>query len=86
MKRADRRFPLNSPGSVQSLCVPGLMAVKRMEEEGVGAYLDAMVCVVDCVNFAGYEDTSYTAKLQARYTDLVLLNKWEHVRRLPCAL
>jgi G3E family GTPase len=56
------------------------MAVKRMEEEGVGAYLDAMVCVVDCVNFAGYEDTSYTAKLQARYTDLVLLNKWEHVR------
>jgi G3E family GTPase len=25
----------------------------------------------------GYEDTSYTAKLQARYTDLIVFNKWE---------
>lgn len=27
----------------------------------------------------GYEDTSYTAKMQARYTDLIVFNKWEHV-------
>lgn len=30
-------------------------------------------------NWAGYADTSYTAKLQARYTDLIILNKWENV-------
>ncbi|CAO3664240.1 unnamed protein product [Rhizopus stolonifer] len=35
--------------------------------------------VVDCENFNGYEDTSYTAKLQAQYTDVILLNKHELV-------
>jgi len=25
----------------------------------------------------GYEDTSFTAKLQAKYTDLIVFNKWE---------
>ena len=35
----------------------------------------------DCSNLnrKGYEDTSYTAKMQARYTDLIVFNKWEHV-------
>lgn len=31
------------------------------------------------LNRRGYEDTSYTAKMQARYTDLIVFNKWEHV-------
>ena len=31
------------------------------------------------VNRKGYEDTSYTAKMQARYTDLIVFNKWEVV-------
>ncbi|CAI4211329.1 unnamed protein product [Parascedosporium putredinis] len=31
-------------------------------------------------NWEGYEDTSYTARIQARYTDLVVFNKWE-----PCS-
>lgn len=30
-------------------------------------------------NWKGYEDTSYTAKMQARYTDLIVFNKWELV-------
>ena len=42
-------------------------------------FLDGTTLVVDCENFKGYEDTSYTAKLQAAYTDLVVLNKWEDV-------
>ncbi|KAF8458683.1 CobW/HypB/UreG, nucleotide-binding domain-containing protein [Terfezia claveryi] len=42
-------------------------------------FLDGTILVVDCENFKGYEDTSYTAKLQAAYTDLVVLNKWEDV-------
>ncbi|TPX57717.1 hypothetical protein PhCBS80983_g03610 [Powellomyces hirtus] len=37
--------------------------------------LDAIITVIDCVNFKGYEDTSYTARLQAQYTDVILLNK-----------
>ncbi|KZP27301.1 cobW-domain-containing protein [Athelia psychrophila] len=41
--------------------------------------LDAIVTVVDAENFAGYEDTSPTARMQASYTDVIIVNKWEHV-------
>ncbi|KAJ3381846.1 hypothetical protein HDU92_005091, partial [Lobulomyces angularis] len=41
--------------------------------------LDSIVTVIDCENFIGYEDKSYTAKMQAKYTDLILLNKHEFV-------
>jgi G3E family GTPase len=47
--------------------------------ESDGFVLDSIATVVDCVNFVGYEDTSYTAKLQAQYTDVILLNKHELV-------
>lgn len=49
------------------------------EMEGDGFVLDSIITVVDCENFRGYEDTSYTAKLQAQYTDVILLNKHELV-------
>ena len=39
--------------------------------------LDGVVVVIDVENWRGYEDTSYTARMQARFTDLVVLNKWE---------
>ncbi|EPS38495.1 hypothetical protein H072_7753 [Dactylellina haptotyla CBS 200.50] len=39
--------------------------------------LDGVISVVDVENWKGYEDTSYTAKLQAKYTDLIVMNKWE---------
>jgi G3E family GTPase len=42
-------------------------------------HLDSIVTVIDCVNFRGYEDTSYTARMQAQYTDVILLNKHELV-------
>ncbi|CBF75252.1 GTP-binding protein [Aspergillus nidulans FGSC A4] len=49
-------------------------------EDGSSKYtLDGVVSVIDVENWAGYEDTSYTAKIQARYTDLIVFNKWEHV-------
>ncbi|KAL4998772.1 hypothetical protein BDV10DRAFT_194105 [Aspergillus recurvatus] len=49
-------------------------------EDGSSRYvLDGVVSVIDAENWAGYEDTSYTAKIQARYTDLIVFNKWEHV-------
>lgn len=36
-----------------------------------------MVALTTLITPQGYEDTSYTAKIQCRYTDLILLNKWE---------
>lgn len=62
------------------------MEVNRLAREstdpatGTGAYvLDGVVSVIDVENWEGYEDTSYTAKLQAKYTDLIVFNKWEAV-------
>lgn len=54
------------------------LEVNRLARETGGRYaLDGVVSVVDVENWEGYEDTSYTARLQARYTDLVVFNKWE---------
>lgn len=46
-------------------------------DDGPAFELDGVVSVIDVENWEGYEDTSYTAKLQARYTDLIVFNKWE---------
>ena len=35
--------------------------------------LDAIVTVIDAENFSGYEDTSPTAKMQASYSDIILI-------------
>lgn len=35
--------------------------------------LDAIVTVIDAENFMGYEDTSPTAKMQASYSDIILI-------------
>lgn len=41
--------------------------------------LDAIVTVIDAENFTGYEDTSPTAKMQASYSDIILINKHEYL-------
>ncbi|KNZ72125.1 COBW domain-containing protein C15D4.05 [Termitomyces sp. J132] len=54
--------------------------IRELERETQGDFkLDAIVTVVDAENFTGYEDTSPTAKMQSSYTDILLINKWEHV-------
>ncbi|TFL03145.1 CobW/HypB/UreG, nucleotide-binding domain-containing protein [Pterulicium gracile] len=54
--------------------------IRELEKETNGELkLDAIVTVVDAENFAGYEDTSPTARMQAKYTDIILINKWENV-------
>ncbi|KAJ4987187.1 GTP-binding protein YjiA [Stagonosporopsis vannaccii] len=60
------------------------MEVNRLARETGKYVLDGVMSVIDVDNWKGYEDTSYTAKIQARYTDLIVLNKWELVdeRRL----
>ncbi|KAI8058364.1 CobW/HypB/UreG, nucleotide-binding domain-containing protein, partial [Syncephalis plumigaleata] len=58
---------------------PAPIAWQLREMADDGFVLDAILTVIDCVNFTGYEDTSYTAKMQAKYTDLIILNKHELV-------
>ncbi|KAI5290051.1 hypothetical protein KEM54_002573 [Ascosphaera aggregata] len=56
------------------------MEIKRLMRENEGVFdLDGVISVIDVENWQGYEDTSYTAKMQAKFTDLIILNKWEDV-------
>ncbi|KLJ11200.1 hypothetical protein EMPG_13510 [Blastomyces silverae] len=56
------------------------MEVNRVARENKGQFvLDGVISVIDVENWEGYDDTSYTAKLQAKYTDLIIFNKWEDV-------
>ncbi|PYH92343.1 CobW domain protein [Aspergillus ellipticus CBS 707.79] len=56
------------------------MEVNRLGRENPGSFvLDGVISVIDVENWEGYEDTSYTAKIQAKYTDLIIFNKWEEV-------
>ncbi|OTA84952.1 hypothetical protein M434DRAFT_400271 [Hypoxylon sp. CO27-5] len=52
--------------------------VNRLARETSCYTLDGVVSVIDVENWKGYEDTSYTARIQARYTDLIVFNKWEN--------
>ena len=53
--------------------------VNRLASETGNYIIDGVIVVIDVENWQGYEDTSYTAKMQARYTDLIVFNKWERV-------
>ena len=55
------------------------MEVNRLARETGFYALDGVIVVIDVENWKGYDDTSYTAKMQARYTDLIVFNKWESV-------
>ncbi|KAF2854817.1 cobalamin synthesis protein/P47K:Cobalamin synthesis protein-like protein/P47K [Plenodomus tracheiphilus IPT5] len=55
------------------------MEINRLARETGNYVLDGVLSVIDVENWGGYEDTSLTAKMQARYTDLIVLNKWEGV-------
>lgn len=72
----------SSPSLSSSTDRQGKGRVGGGEEGGGGRekaafVLDGVISVIDVENWEGYDDTSYTAKLQARYTDLVIFNKWE---------
>jgi G3E family GTPase len=48
--------------------------IRELERETANDLkLDAIVTVIDAENFTGYEDTSPTAKMQASYTDMILI-------------
>ncbi|KAG8158882.1 hypothetical protein KVR01_011325 [Diaporthe batatas] len=54
------------------------MEINRLARQTGQYVLDGVVSVIDVENWKGYEDTSVTARLQAKYTDLIVFNKWEN--------
>jgi hypothetical protein len=61
---------------VRGSAFPATLAfqIRELERETLGDLkLDAIVTVVDAENFAGYEDTSPTARMQSSYTDIILI-------------
>lgn len=67
----DRLF-IETSGSAY----PAPIAV-QLHRMGEAVHLDAIVCVIDALNFPGYKDRSFTARAQLQYTDLILINKHE---------
>ena len=65
-----------SPFVASGSALPGPL-VWEIEKEMSIARVDGVVTVVDCANFARINNFSRTAKIQAKCTDLVLLNKVE---------
>lgn len=48
--------------------------IRQLAVDTNGAFkLDSIVTVVDAENFSGYEDTSPTARMQASYSDVILI-------------
>lgn len=48
--------------------------IRELERDMEGDLkLDAILTVIDAENFIGYEDTSTTAKMQAQYSDVLLV-------------
>jgi G3E family GTPase len=48
--------------------------LRELERETGGDFkMDAIITVIDAENFMGYEDTSPTARMQASYTDLLVV-------------
>ncbi|KAF2665860.1 cobW-domain-containing protein [Microthyrium microscopicum] len=71
------RFIIETSGSAFPATLA--MEVNRISRETGHYQLDGVISLIDVENWKGYEDTSYTAKVQARYTDLLVLSKWELV-------
>lgn len=55
------------------------LEINRIARRTGNYVLDGVVSVIDVENWQGYEDTSVTARLQARYTDLIVFNKYVEI-------
>ncbi|KAH9883387.1 cobW-domain-containing protein [Xylariomycetidae sp. FL2044] len=73
------RIVIETSGSAfpATLAIEVNRVARENQGGGDGYVLDGVVSVIDVENWHGYEDTSYTARIQARYTDLIVFNKWE---------
>jgi G3E family GTPase len=62
--------------SIRGSAFPATLAFQLRELERKTDHdlkLDGIVTVIDAENFVGYEDTSPTARMQASYTDIILI-------------
>lgn len=62
------------------------MEINRVARQTGDFVLDGVASVIDVENWKGYEDTSVTARLQAKYTDLIVFNKYVSVSWLVCCV
>ncbi|KAK3048515.1 hypothetical protein LTR09_010179 [Extremus antarcticus] len=69
------RVVIETSGSAEPLKL--VLEVNRIAAATGAWELDGVVSVIDAENWTGYANTSYTAKLQASQTDLIVINKWE---------
>ena len=69
------RIIIETSGSAEPLKL--VLEVNRLAKATKRYELDGVVSVIDAENWTGYASTSYTAKLQAKQTDLIVINKWE---------
>jgi G3E family GTPase len=69
------RIVIETSGSAEPLKL--VLEVNRISKATGGYELDGVVSVIDAENWGGYASTSFTAKLQAQQTDLIVINKWE---------
>lgn len=71
------RVIIETSGSAEPIKL--MLEIKRLAAETGKYELDGVVSVIDVENWGGYANTSFTAKLQARQTDMIVMNKWENV-------
>jgi G3E family GTPase len=69
------RVVIETSGSAEPLKL--VLEVNRIGKETGRWELDGVVSVIDAENWSGYASKSFTAKLQAEQTDLIVINKWE---------
>lgn len=69
------RIIIETSGSAEPLKL--VLEVNRIAKATERYELDGIVSVIDAENWSGYASTSFTAKLQAKQTDLIVINKWE---------
>lgn len=74
------RIIVETSGSAEPIKL--VVELKRLAKETGRYELDGVISVVDVENWEGYASTSYTAKLQAQQTDLIVMNKWEDVSEM----
>lgn len=69
------RVIIETSGSAEPLKL--VLEIKRLADTTGRYELDGIVSVIDAENWEGYASKSFTAKLQAKQTDLIIINKWE---------
>lgn len=69
------RIIVETSGSAEPIKL--VVEINRLAQGEGKVVLDGVVSVVDVLNWEGYSSSSFTAKLQAKQTDLIVLNKWE---------